>query len=101
METSIDTSQLEEALKLSLGSLTLGRVLYTLILLAVCLLVTRLVSSLAKRLLARGDLEERVRKYILGAVRAVLYVLTVLIVADSLGISKTTVYLHLLNLRQE
>ena len=35
METSIDTSQLETALKLSLGSLTLGRVLYTLILLAV------------------------------------------------------------------
>ena len=56
METSIDTSQLETALKLSLGSLTLGRVLYTLILLAVCLLVMRLVSSLAKRLLARGDL---------------------------------------------
>ena len=90
METSIDTSQLETALKLSLGSLTLGRVLYTLILLAVCLLVTRLVSSLAKRLLARGDLEERVRKYILGAVRAVLYVLTVLIVADSLGIPVTS-----------
>lgn len=90
METSIDTSQLETALKLSLGSLTLGRVLYTLILLAVCLLVTRLVNSLAKRLLARGDLEERVRKYILGAVRAVLYVLTVLIVADSLGIPVTS-----------
>ena len=90
METSIDTSQLETALKLSLGSLTLERVLYTLILLAVCLLVTRLVSSLAKRLLARGDLEERVRKYILGAVRAVLYVLTVLIVADSLGIPVTS-----------
>lgn len=91
MEGTVETSQLEEALKLSIGALTLEKVLYTLLLLAVCLLVTRLVSALAKRLLARAEhLDERVRTYILGAVRAVLYVLTVLIAADSLGIPVTS-----------
>lgn len=90
MSTTVDTSALESALALSLGSLTVEKVLYTLLLLAVCLLVARLVSSLARRLLARSDLEERVRGYILGAVRAVLYALTALIVADGLGIPVTS-----------
>lgn len=87
---SVDTSALTNALNASLGALTLGDVLSSLVLLLVCLAAIRVVLALLGRVLARTRLEERVGRYIAAAVKGALYLLTALIVADSLGVPVTS-----------
>lgn len=87
---SVDTSALTGALNASLGALTLGGLLSAVVILLVCLVASRVVLALVGRVLARTRLEERVRRYITAAVKGVLYLMLVLIVADSLGIPVTS-----------
>lgn len=87
---SVDTSALTGALNASLGALTLGGLLSAVVILLVCLVASRVVLALVGRVLARTRLEERVRRYITAAVKGVLYLMMVLIVADSLGIPVTS-----------
>ena len=87
---NIDTSTLEEAVQKSWGKMTLQQLLTSLIILLVCLIVVKLVMTLLRRLTGRSKMDERVRRYILGGVKALLYVVTILIVAQSLGIPVTS-----------
>jgi len=72
------------------GGLTVGNVLSALVLLLTCLGVTRLVLGLAGKLLGRSAMDQRVRQYVLKGVKALLYLLTLLIVAGSLGVDVTS-----------
>lgn len=81
---------LKELMQVSWGKLTLERLLYALLLLVVCLIVIRLVMKLVRRVSARTGLDERVKKYIFSGIRALLYILTALMVAASLGIDVTS-----------
>lgn len=90
METSVDASALGEWLKAGWGKLTVGSALSALALLLVCLAAAKLLLGLAGKLLGRSAMDERVRRYILKGVKALLYVLTALIVAGSLGVDVTS-----------
>lgn len=90
METSVDTSALEGWLKAGWGKLTVGSALSALALLLVCLAASKLLLGLAGKLLGRSAMDERVRRYVLKGVKALLYVLTALIVAGSLGVDVTS-----------
>lgn len=90
METSIDTSAIEEAMQKSWGKMTLQQLLTSLIILVICLIVVKLIMTLLRRLTGRSKMDERVRRYILGGVKALLYMVTILIVAQSLGIPVTS-----------
>lgn len=85
------SSSIEEWMKIGWGKLTIERALSALVLLLVCLAVTRLFLSLARKLMARSKvMDERVRNYALKGVKALLYLLTALIVAGSLEIDVTS-----------
>lgn len=73
-----------------IGSFSLGGILSALIALVLCLLAVRLVMRLLRKLLQRSHLDERIQKYVLSAIKAVLYVITIIIVVDSLGVSITS-----------
>ena len=99
MEYPVDASALlEESASGSLGEwmragwgkLTVGNILYTLALLLACLAAVRLVMALAEKLTARTALDGRVRTYVLRGLRALLYVLTALVAAGSLGVDVTS-----------
>ena len=84
---NVDLSSLTGQIK----AFTVEKVLTALLMLLVCLLVIKLVTRLAKKLLDRAKrLDSRMRKYTMAALKVVLYVLTVLIVAQSLGIPTTS-----------
>ena len=87
---TIDTSQIQEIMSTSLGSLTLIDLLDSTMILIVCLIAIRIVMAPVKRFLGKTKLDERVRKYIAATIKTLLHVLTVLIVADSLGIPVTS-----------
>lgn len=86
----VDTSSLEKFLETGLGRLTLGQVLGAAAVLAVCLVVSRLLLKLLGRLTEKSTLDPRVRTYLFKGARSLLYVLTALITADSLGIPVTS-----------
>ena len=87
---NIDTSAIEEVMQKSWGKMTLEQLLTALLLLVICLIAMKLVMTLLRRLSGRSKMDERVRRYLLGGVKAVLLAVTVLIVAQSLGIPVTS-----------
>ena len=58
--------------------------------LLICLLAVRIVTKAARRLLSRSKLDVRMQKYLLSAIKAVLYLITAIIVIGSLGIDMTS-----------
>ncbi|MDE7262320.1 MAG: mechanosensitive ion channel family protein [Oscillospiraceae bacterium] len=90
LEDAASGSAASDWLKARWGGLTVENVLSALALLLACLAVARLVMGLARKLLGRSSMDERVRKYVLKGTKGLLYVLTVLIVAGSLGVDVTS-----------
>ena len=84
------SGSLGEWMKAGWGKLTVGSALSTLALLLACLAAVKVVMALAERLTARSALDGRVRKYVLRGMRTLLYVLTALVAAGSLGIDVTS-----------
>ena len=77
-------------LNTSVGSISLGSVVSAIITLVICLLVIKLILKVVDRLTAKSKLDARVRKYLTGGIKMVLYVVAALIVVDSLGIPITS-----------
>lgn len=75
---------------LNLGSFTLSALLGAVVTFCICVIAMRLILSILRRMLDKTRLDATLRKYALGAVRLVLWVIIVLIVADQLGIPVTS-----------
>lgn len=86
----MDTSAITATLNASLGALTLGGLLSALLILLVCLVVIRILMGIVTKVLEKSHMDERVKGYALKGVKALLYVIMVIIVADSLGIPVTS-----------
>ena len=74
----------------SIGGYTLSKLLYTALIVLCCLLVIRVVGRLMGRVLAKSRLNERLRRYLTGTVRVILYVISFIVVADYLGINMSS-----------
>lgn len=74
----------------TLKAFTFEKVVSTLVLLIVCLLVIRIITAVISKMLDNPKVEPRMRKFIAGAAKALLYILAVLILADSIGIPITS-----------
>ena len=82
----MDTAVLEKILYTGWGKLTVENLLSALVTLLLCLAAARLAVKLAGRALVRTRLDGRIRDYVLRGLRFLLYTVTALIVAESLGI---------------
>ena len=79
---------LSEFLSFSLGGYSVSRILSALLTFFVCLIAVRLAMKLLSRLLGRSQhLSERLCKLILNAFKALLYLLTILVTAEALGVN--------------
>lgn len=81
---------LSAILKQSVGSVTVEDVLSAVLTLVVCLVLVRILMKVLTRLTAKSTLDARVRKYLLSGVRMLLYIVTAVIVAESLNIPMTS-----------
>lgn len=82
----MDTAVLEKILYTGWGKLTVENLLSALVTLLLCLGAVRLMTTLARRALNRTRLDGRIKDYVLRGLRFLLYTVTALIVAESLGI---------------
>lgn len=83
-------SSVFSSLLANLKAFTLEKLVYALLLLVLCLAVSRILTRLVGRLLAHPKLDHRVQVYILTGLKALLTVVSVLITADALGIPMTS-----------
>ena len=90
MEQLLTSLGISNAADLNLGNLTLAGVLGAIVTLIICLIAIKIVMSIFRKLLTRPSIDERVRGYALGGIRTVLWIIAILIVADSLGIPVTS-----------
>ena len=74
----------------TLAKFSMSTVLSAVAILLVCLVVVHLLGKLLRRLLARTNLDERIQKYTVSGIKLILYIVTVLIVAESLHIPMTS-----------
>ena len=73
--------------KLPVGTnLTVSTLLSTLITLLICLIVVKAALRMVTRLLNKTKLDARIQKYLLTGLKLLLYILTIIIVIDGLGI---------------
>ncbi len=78
------------ALSGALGNLPLSTVLTAAVTQLLCLAAVHILGKLLRRLLARTRLDERIQRYALAALKLLLYIVTVVIVAESLNIPMTS-----------
>ena len=83
-------NNLTSALTGALGNLPLSTVLTAAVTLLVCLAVVHILGKLMRRLLSRTRLDERIQRYALAGAKLVLYIVTVVIVAESLHVPMTS-----------
>lgn len=81
---------LNGALQRFAGKIALENLLAAAVTLLACMAAARLLLKAAGRLLGRTKLEERIRRYILMLLKLVLYTLTVVFTAGSLGFDMTS-----------
>lgn len=74
----------------TLGKFSMSVVISAVVTLLICLVVIHFLGKLLRRLLVRTKLDERIQKYLLSGVKLILYIVTVLIVAESLNIPMTS-----------
>jgi small conductance mechanosensitive channel len=77
--------QLLSSLGLELGSLAISNIVAALVILIVCLIATKVICTAVGKLLRRSKLDKTLHAFIQSAVRALLYILTAIIVVGSLG----------------
>ncbi len=83
--------ELSKILETSLGGYSLSRILSAVLTMLVCLIVSRLLLKLAKRLLDRSKkLTARLRQIVLTSAKVVLYLLTGIITAEALGLNTSS-----------
>lgn len=90
IENAATSSGWGEWLAAGWGKLTLGQILSTLALLAVCLALVKILLGLTRKLLDRRNMDGRVKRYVTQGVKALLYLLTALVVAGSLDVDVTS-----------
>lgn len=73
-----------------LAGLTVGKILTALVLLAVCLVVVKILMKTVEKMLQRTGIDRSLHTFLKTAIKALLLFLTVLIVADALGIPMTS-----------
>ena len=81
---------LNGALERFAGKLALENILAAAVTLLVCLIATKVLLKVTRRLLSRTKLEERIRRYVQAGFKLLLYTLTVVFTAGSLGVNMTS-----------
>ena len=74
----------------SVGGYTLGHILTAAVTLVVCLTAIRIVMRIVNRLLEHTSLDFRIRKLISSILKFTMYIITVIIVAQGLGVNMTS-----------
>lgn len=84
------TEFLQKLSDIKLGDLSLGTLLSAIIVFIICYAAIRILSRASMRLLGKSRIDASLKSFLASAIKAVLWVIAALIIADSLGIPVTS-----------
>lgn len=84
------TEFFESLSDIKLGELSLGTLLGAVIVFIICYIVIRILNKTALRLIGKSRIDASLKSFLTSAIKAVLWVIAALIIADSLGIPVTS-----------
>ena len=73
-----------------IGSFKLATIVQALLVVIVCLIVIKIIMKIVNKAISKTNLEKGVHTFVKSVTKIILYVITVLIVADTLGIPVTS-----------
>ncbi|MGN0571273.1 MAG: mechanosensitive ion channel family protein [Candidatus Fimenecus sp.] len=82
--------KISEILNYSVGNFTVGKILAAVVVFVICYLILRVLMRLFTRLLSRVNMDDTLRKILLGTIKLILYFLVAMVVIDTLGVSVTS-----------
>ena len=71
---------------ISIGKVSLASIMSAILTLLICMALARILRAIVKRALIKSRLDDTLKSFIKTAVNAALWVLTIIIVAETLGI---------------
>ena len=80
----------EKLQAIKIGEISVSTILSAILVLIVCIIVMQIIRRILKRLLMKTEMDSGLRYFVLTALRVVMWILTALIVADSVGIPITS-----------
>lgn len=84
------TDFFESLSNIKLGELSLGTLLGAIVVFIICYVVISILNKAALRLIGKSRIDASLKSFLVSAVKAVLWVIAALIIADSLGIPVTS-----------
>lgn len=76
---------------IDLEQMSLAKLLYSFVLLIVLILISKIISHIISKALSKTKMNEGLRKFLVRAVRFIMYFVSILIFADSIGIPVTSI----------
>lgn len=86
----MNETQAQQALQSSLAMITLEKAGWAALTLVLCLVAAKVIQTFAARAVGKLPLEKTLSRFLLSAIRLVLYFIVALIVADKLGVPVTS-----------
>ena len=83
----MDQFDISAVMATTVGGYTLSKILYTVLIAAICWLSIRIIEKFIKGVLGKSHLNERLSKLIVTVTKTVLYIIAFIIVADYLGVN--------------
>jgi small conductance mechanosensitive channel len=80
------TAVFDSLAAISIGTISLATILSAVLVLIICLIVSKIIGGIVSKALDKSKLEGALKSFIKSAVKVGLWILTAVIVADSLGI---------------
>lgn len=88
MENTIES--IRNILDISVGDFTLGKILSAVITLAICILATKIIIGLLKKIMRKSSVKKETENSVIKVVNVILKIVTVVVVATAAGINTTS-----------
>lgn len=75
---------------ISIGAISLASILSAVVVLILCAIAARIVNLVVRRVLGKSRMEKGLRTFLCSAVKVVLWIISLMIVAETLGIPTTS-----------
>lgn len=86
----MSTEAITDLLKTSIGSFTLEKIFYVLILILVCYIVSKIILKILKNILAKSPWDLSIQTFLTTGAKIILFIISTLIITEYMGIPMTS-----------
>ena len=86
----MNTDTISQILKLSIGSLSVEKVFYVLLLTLLCYIVSKIILKIVKKIIQRCSLDRSIHFFLMSGLKILLLFISIIIITEYLGIPTTS-----------